>query len=100
MIALLDAVVEKIRVLGHTISKTKQNPNWIMGLSIYDVNTEGEEGQAQVDTCGRGMGQRHVDVHIMCFIPLTSSCLMLMQRSWCFLWTRISSLDGIKSRFF
>ena len=26
------------------------------GPSIYDVHTEGGEGQAQMDACGRGMG--------------------------------------------
>ena len=34
------------------------------GPSFYDVHTEGEGGQAQVDECGRGEGvQPHVDVH-------------------------------------
>src|SRR6218665_1876749 len=27
-----------------------------LGPSIYDVHTEGEGGQAQVDACGRGRG--------------------------------------------
>ena len=36
---------------------TKINYCTAMGPSIYDVHTEGEGGQAQVDACGRGEGQ-------------------------------------------
>ena len=35
----------------------------LMVPSIYDIHTEGEGGQAQVDACGRGKGVKpHADV--------------------------------------
>ena len=38
--------------------------SWL-GPSIYDVQTEGEGGQAQVDACERGEEVKpHVDIHI------------------------------------
>jgi len=52
----------------------------LLGPSIYDVHTEG--AQAQVDVCGQGEGVKpRVDVHTE--NPLTSFCVLLVQRSWC-----------------
>ena len=36
------------------------------GLSIYDVHTEGEEGQAQLDACGQREGSSPVTVLGFC----------------------------------
>src|SRR6218665_2401277 len=46
-----------------------------------------------------GRGQRHVDVRTKNYNPVTSSCLLLMQRS-CRFFTKISSLNLIKSGIF
>jgi len=66
------------------------------GPPIDDVHTEGEGVKLRWTGVG---GKRHVDLHTENYSPLTSSCLLLMQRSWCF-WTRISSLDGRNKKNF
>jgi len=83
-------------LLQHSVAKLQL----IKGPSIYDVHTEGEGGQAQVDACGRGEGDKtSVDVkqrirahwhHLVFF-----SC-----KEVGVFWTRVSSWDWNKSRNF
>src|SRR6218665_552341 len=46
------------RIYHHTssVSVRVQKEDVFLGPSIYNVHMEGEEGQAQVDACGRGRG--------------------------------------------
>ena len=51
-------VVDNIKAINRLLRRVYRGP------SIYDVHTEGEGSQDQVDACGRGRGiQPHVDVH-------------------------------------
>jgi len=60
--------------------------------------TRMREGSGSEDAFGWERGQLHVDVHTENYGPLASPCLRLMQRNWLF-GTRISTLDGIKSKY-
>src|SRR6218665_649494 len=87
--ALESVTSKRLLITGSEfLSHTGQSKDCIhvpIDVSIYDIHTDGERDQAQVDACGRGRGQLQVDVHTENYIPLTTSCLLLMQRSWRFL---------------
>ena len=43
------------------------------GPSIYDVHTEKEEGQAQVDACGRGGGSSPMCMYVCMYLRLLAN---------------------------
>src|SRR6218665_797961 len=72
------------------------------GVDSREKRGRGRGGGRQTDTeanIGSIREIRRYDIWLK-YSSLMSSCFLLMQRSWCIFFTRISSFDGIRSEQF
>jgi len=90
-----------VRRSGHCTPKLGVNQT-NMAPSIYDVHKEGEWGQVQADTCGWGIGYspmwvstQKIKIRVHWRHTVLFSC-----KEVCVFFTRISSLDQKKWKFF